>query len=498
MVGKVSVFLILIQCLVTSTSIAQQLGIDTAMSKSGISELAQLPKVVSNLARIDSINATVDSVKIKSSKALQRIDSLNKGYDKITSSAASVIHTPLDSVNKSIAKIDERTGTIAQGANNLSVESKTKINDVSGAVEDKLHAPGLQIPTAEKEKLNSLSTSLTQVPGTTLTAPVEKLEIPLEVENLLPDYKVSISDVKAPGVPSEKINIPGVDPLTDRGKELLEGTPKNAQQLEKVAEDKIFALEPVNDAVTPLQNITAQQAEYAALIQKYKDTKALEKEMIRKASNVVNEQINQHSEVVKQAQATISKAKRLNPVVQSFKELKKLRTNEMKGVKAKERFIPGLALGTTKDDIFHFNLGAEVSYKLTHKFFPGAGVYTHFAFSENYQWWFKDENIIGYRLFMDYETVKSIYLHIEWSRSLGHLTVNGKESSQSANSFMYAGIGRRYQISKRLSGSVLLLYQDMVKNEISGLSKISTRITVCFDTKKRTKLLPPPKPVPVF
>jgi hypothetical protein len=140
----------------------------------------------------------------------------------------------------------------------------------------------------------------------------------------------------------------------------------------------------------------------------------MEQEIIRKAKLVANDKLNKLTPALKSAQQQIAKAKKLNPAVQSFKDIVKKRPNEMKGKPFRDRFVPGLSLQSYRQEKFTVDWAVEVGYRVSGRLTTGAGYTYRVSLSEKNLNWIGNEGVSGYRFYTEFRLLKGIYAHGEF------------------------------------------------------------------------------------
>jgi hypothetical protein len=95
--------------------------------------------------------------------------------------------------------------------------------------------------------------------------------------------------------------------------------------------------------------------------------------------------------------------------------------------------------------------------------------------------------VYGYRIYSDFKAIKSFYLHgeMESLHTDPYLQTYQKREVPSQQVISgYGGILKRYDLSKKIKGSILLLYRFQIKNELPSSTKIGVRIG--FDLNMKT------------
>jgi hypothetical protein len=464
-----------------------------------------------SLQQLNNIkNKPADSVRQTSGNVISKINNKASTVNNKIDSIEQKINAPVNKVNAKITsvenKVQEKIGFGENGVNGEVNKVEGKIDNgfskaTDGTVkrpgEDvKLNAEGVEIPGTGK-KLEEVKADV-DVPGLDGKIPgAEKLKVPdpnLSVNGLKEKAGIEIpGEEKIKNITSESKKIDGKlaegEKYETEVRQIKDGDLASTEKIPGLAEDKVENLKQAQAAGAELQKATAQQEKYAAMIARYKDKKALQAEIQRKALNVANEKLSQESPAFKEAQAQLAKAKKLNPTVESYKEFKQKRTNEMKGKPFREHILPGLtvqAYNTNKK--MTIDWGLQTGYKFTTRLLAGAGALYRTSFSEQHKTFIKAHRVYGYRTYLNYGLYKSFYAHAEFAALFGNLGLKNQETLNQKVYNGYFGIGKRYDISRKLKGSVLMLYRAKFKNDMPSLTKINLRIEFNLDLKKRKKL----------
>jgi len=99
--------------------------------------------------------------------------------------------------------------------------------------------------------------------------------------------------------------------------------------------------------------------------------------------------------------------------------------------------------------------------------------------------------IYGYRAFADINLVKGIYVHGELEKVSVESFVDEKanidQTEQRITNFNF-GLGKRFAISKKLNGSILVLYRAELEGHMPSVTKINLRLGFDLNMKKRKKI----------
>jgi hypothetical protein len=456
--------------------------------------------------RIDSIRHAAQS----------EVDSLNKKINSITERANQLQSLgSLGSTSDTLVQLprgdtlqQKITGTIEQAENGLNEVQdglNSKVDSVRTRVQEKISRAGEKV----ENKLNKRTSKKIDVPEGDVSLP-ELPDVSMPGAEGIPD-----TGLKLPGVdvPSVDTSLPGVQLdklpelntdvkiLSDSGR-LNTGAIKDIPGVEKVkglsevqkiqeqagkvkeakfeemdtelVEDKVTELAGVEEVDAQTQKMKALQAQQEALLQRYKDKKLLQDEIVRKSGNVKNDIINKNAQAFKDAQAQIAKTRKLNSSVNSVKAMKKQRVNQMKG----------LNFQTYGGEYIRLDLGLQVGYKLTGRWSLGAGGVHRFGFSKDFERFVQSEHIYGYRSFANFKAIKSLYLQAEYEWLHYPAMLTSLENSRSEVKGMVLGLEKRFNLSRRWTGSIIGLYRLQSQNHLPGVNKFSVRMGLNLNTKK--------------
>jgi hypothetical protein len=161
-----------------------------------------------------------------------------------------------------------------------------------------------------------------------------------------------------------------------------------------------------------------------------------------------------------------------------------------------ERLVPGITLQVYNKDVFTIDWGLQLGYKFSNRLIGGAGGVYRMNVSDKYESYVNSPGIYGYRLFGNFGIKKGFYVHGEFESlhlsTFVHPQTQLEVPTHAAYS-AYFGIGKRYDISKKLRGSAIILYRVEFKGDIPSMSKINLRIGFDLNTKKRTRLRTTPR-----
>src|SRR5690606_7700636 len=264
--------------------------------------------------------------------------------------------------------------------------------------------------------------------------------------------------------------------------------------LEKRSEEELMKIDEVNGVAGEVQEVTAEQARYQAMVQKYSDKKLLQAEIRRKAQNVVTDKLNHLTPTVKEAQEKIAVARKKYDEVVSMKELPKRRSNDMRGKRFYQRLQPGVTLQVYNSDEIVVDAALEVGYRFTERLTAGIGGIYRIGISDKHEYFVNSLHVFGGRTYAGWTFKKAFFVHGEFEALkvnadtviATHTTV-GKEIPDDHAYNAYAGIGKHFNISRRIKGSVLGIYRFELDGYVPGFNKVSVRLGFHYDLTRKTK-----------
>lgn len=490
----------------------QQIDLTAAIdSIEGLVPADTLPKVspADSLHRINrSLNERVDSLSLQShaDSLSNRIGQLGDNLEKRADSIGSKVTNKLDDLQQNVSDKIQRTINDKTGEQVEMPElNKSGLPNTGELIPKTDPDLDLKLPETKFPDFNE-GTSLPNIPSIAdpsipnLSIPELKLpstDATLDLRNL-PSTTDSLSLKDLSGLPSRlgidtaKIRESlGVDnrlaPYIDRTDSLSIEDLQNMgmEQIEAYAENS----KPVQELSEELKRANALKAEQEALLQRYQDKKLLMEDIKRKSANVANEVINPLSDEFKQAQEAVSKARKLNPAVQSFKEIVRKRPNEMKNKPFYERLVPGIGLQPFNGADFEIDVAPFLSYRITGRWSAGLGGVYRVAFNSDNRYYAGQGGVYGFRGFADFNVLKGFFAHAEIERlHLDYAIKPPAETEFQQRTWNgYAGIGKQVPLTRKINTTVTALYRIEMKGYLPGTSHFGIRMAFIYVTKKVRK-----------
>jgi hypothetical protein len=439
-------------------------------------------------------------------------DKVNQGVTVVQSRVDSLVRKITDPGEDIRNRIDEKQHALQSEINDLESKRQNKAqniestlqNSVSRATDRKMSLPDSDLQILDLDaRISSQDLSFDEsVPA---ISPVDdnmrKRDVPGIRDLKVPDTKLDIevltrkADLDIPDLDKLKSVSSEMDKINDKLVEAqryemeLQTIKENGiQEAEKLPEEIENRVENI-DEIKALNAEAGKVTEYQDIIQRYKDEKLLQEEIKRKAKQVANEKLSKFSPAIESAQQQIAKAKKLSPAVQSFKDILKKRPNEMKGKPFRQRFVPGMTIQTYNSNKFIFDSGVQAGYRVTGRLTAGLGYTYRLSVDKGNLDWVAGEGVSGYRVYTDFRLMKSFYVHGEFEM----LNVDGLkqplalETSSDKVYGSYFGIGKRYNVSRKVKGSIIGLYRVDYKGSVPGLNKVNVRIGFDLNLKKEKR-----------
>lgn len=425
----------------------------------------------------------------------KKVEAVNQNIQHRTDS---VTHKATEAVTSAETKLENKVKQVT--GENVKIPDTDKLN-ATGIKQPDLKAPGVDLPgiPGTDTKLPALNTgSLNKELGG---------EIP-KVSNVgiskdIPSIKDGISDVNLPKADElDKVKELSGEVKTLDGKlagaEKYEGEAQklkniDAAQVEKQTESQLKNVSQVKELggeITKAQQIKAQQE---ALLQKYRDQKLLEQEIKRKARNVANDMMTQHTAEVKSAQAQLAKSKKGLHYIKSFNDLFKRRSDELVGKKFYQRLLPGITTQVYQNNkTVSIDAGLQVGYRISPRFTAGIGGLYRIGFNKNYKYYTRGTGVYGGRVYMDFTAYKGIFIHSEFEilklDSAKMISIPKTETVSNNVYGSYFGLGKKITVSRRIKASIMGLYRVEYDGNLPSIRKLNMRLGFDYQLGKKRRI----------
>jgi hypothetical protein len=465
--------------------------------------LRNIPSLYTN--KLNAVQSKV-SAKLDSLKSLSILPVKKMPEDSIGRKLQAIITESNEKVNGVANNIQNNTDSLGKRITGTTDKVRQGIGEkVTDITSEKVSIPDGKVPSVPAIK----------VPGIEGSAPSVGSDLPALNGQPLPDTKLSsvsaeiptIEKIAQPALPkgSDKLKMPGeidqlkqqtdkagesfkeVQQYKDEMKTAKEQGLKDAEKLPEAAEEKVADLSEVKGAKKGMGAATAKQQEYEAMINRYKDKKLVQAEMKRKMTNVVNDQLNQQTPALKEAQASFSKSKKLYKDANSLSSaVKKKQTNAMEGKSFGQRLVPGITFQAYNRSVYTMDWGLQLGYRFTGRLTTGIGGTYRTGFSKSYDSFIKGLHVYGGRVYTDFLVRKGFFLHGEFEMlNTGDFITRTAEIPDASVWGSNVGIGKQYNLSKRIKGSIIALYRLEFNGHLPEQSKVNLRMG--FDLKAKRK-----------
>lgn len=533
--------LLIFPLLLTTCVFAQD---TTSLEKPGaVSHVRETINVVSTGTEFNVPTDTLKTPTLDSLAIIKKLDSLEAAAEKNKTRLASVrdslnrlVNLPQEKINQVVSKVETKIDTVVQRISRPFDEANREIDEAEGevqskldGVEDKIRGKVDQLENKTRAGVSKATDGELGLPDGNLSPDGQEISLGGELPGVPTDELPGIPGLEyaspAVGLPgTENLKVPDLDldvkdltkkadidvPEMDRVNELkgelqkIDGMLTEAEAYEEeirnISENGIGAAEKIpeelesrvaqHEAFGELNGGTQKIEEYRNIVQGYRDPKLIRQELQRKLKHVANDKLEVLMPELTKAQQQFAKAKQLNPAVQSVKNLKKKRPNQLRGWPFHERFLPGTTLQVHHTTMFSLDWAMQAGYRVSGRLTAGVGYTYRVSFARSNPNWIGGEGIYGYRAYVDFGLVKNIYVHGEFeSLTVDFLHHPGVSEAGPGDVYgSYFGLGRRYNISRKFKGSVSALYRVNYRGEVPGLNKIQLRIGIDYSLKKKKRI----------
>jgi len=468
-------------------------------------------------------NLSIDSLKPGVNNLVALTDTLK--HDSLSMSLKN-LSISVDTLMKSkheIFSLRLRFDSIPKGlqttANQFGDATYEKADSLINASQDKFDAAGKQIER-KKHKIQSEINVQDKLLGSQTVIPeaqsvyTDKIDIPLQAVEfsgvLISSSIPSVPKIEQPSIDIPKMEVSNIagqvnglhqksQDVTDKFKTAEEYKSKigqtkvdsiaNKDKLAQLAEKHAENATEVKAVKDGTGKLTSKQAEYEAMMQRYRDKKFVEEEINRKIKNVANDKVSQLTPAVQDAQKSLLKGKKIQRETSSSKSLLLRKGNAMAGKPLQERLVPGVMLQLYNKSIYSVDVAAQLGYRASGRIISGIATVYRLGFQKNIDMYIRSMHVFGARTYTDVSLLKGFFVRgeLEWldTEDMIHAT---KEQASDCVWSGYSGIGKQYNVTRHLKGNVLLLYRAEFKGRLPDQSKLNLRVAVnVVKTKKRRK-----------
>lgn len=464
-----------------------------------------------SLRNIPTAADTLRSIKQKADAASGR---LQHAGDSIAQRISSITDKPAAWQQSVQHKADSLQQRLAQPVVSLQQKAETKIQEVVGrdiglaenqspGVPDDISLPGLEAPGLPGVKVPSVpDAGIGLSPDVAGQGPALDMETPnvdvpgLEkvkenVTNAVPEMPGELKEVQQLAEKTGDID----NTLSEAGKyekDIQAVKAGDTESISKQAEEHAQAIKPVGAASKELTKATAEQAKYQSLMQRYRDEKLIQEEIKRKARSVANAQLAGHADKVQKAQQDLMNAKQKLSGREKVKALFARQSTELEGKKFYQRLVPGLTWQVYKRDYVLADLALQTGYRVSPRLTAGVGFLYRFGFDKDFDTFVRGLKTYGGRAYLDFAVRKGVFVHGEFEglHVDPALILPGTPEPVEDHAYAsYFGLGKRFNVTRNLRGSILGLYRLEYEGELPGVNKISARFGVEYVFRRARKKL---------
>lgn len=439
-----------------------------------ISKVDSLFLFNSELRKVDSLKlayqqkAAVIQKKLNQpiAKTKSSLDSLQKIYNE-------KIEKQVQTFQKKYKELwaNEGTGIMGQADIKMpSVSTKFSSKDLGGNLPGlKADLPGANIPSlGQKPDLPNAN-----LPNTSLNVP--KLDVdPLkdvrndiakvgDVQKEVVAYQEDVTKIREEGFSkSEKIKGAGENAIKSRSE--LKALQAHEKELEKVKK---------------------LQDEYLSKVQEHRDPEKLKEEAMQKMKNVATDDLLSQGDKLQSAQDELGKVKKKYGSVQSMKNLPMRPLNPLRELPLRNRIIPGFLVNMSRSKFYSIDFAPQVYYRWTTRFEVGTGFVYRLNSDFKKPSLIRGHDLYGYKVFSNFKIYKGFYFRAEGERLNQELPVGNNDETYTRWTYtLLGGTGKEFNISKRVQGNTMVLFNVLHKHNNPYASKFIFRLGFNFSLKK--------------
>ncbi|MDH5379226.1 MAG: hypothetical protein OEW75_00135 [Cyclobacteriaceae bacterium] len=380
-----------------------------------------------------------------------------------------ILTDQVDSLNRSIGKIESHLNGYVQNVNSSLSNLETKVRDTLplkkyNDINNKVQTVDQKLDLISQSRfLKDLGFDLSESDLQKLGIDPPNLSLSLEKVKAL-DLDLDIN-ANMDFVKGSKINLPDQE-ILDKMKGYASKATKQTElfnakniksYLEQQADLGLFNIKEIKELKKQEKIIAELQAEMSQYTQKLEmatNPEQLKTQGVNLVKSTAKEHFEGKMEVVQQAQAQMAKYKKHYDNVQSIKDLPKRPPNRMKGKPLNQRLLYGLSLTPYRtSEHVEFDVSPQVEFRWTGKLNIGVGGYYRVAINKED---IRFEDIpahYGFRSFASFAGYKKFYLYgcVDLYNGLKvqpDMTWGNRQWQQG----YLLGIGRSYKIKKNIYG----------------------------------------------
>lgn len=265
-----------------------------------------------------------------------------------------------------------------------------------------------------------------------------------------------------------------------------EGLTKS-EKLSDLAEKQLAEINEVKALQAEVAPMLNKEAEYKKLLEQYKDEQKIKADLKAKAVDQATEIVTKYQSKVDASMKRISKLSRKFPQVADMRYLPKHAPNPLKDLSWRERLIPGFTFQTLNNTTTWVEFDPQVYYRIDGKWSAGVGGMYRFSVNAKKATVSDLDNLKGGKVFVQYHAFKGFYLRgegqfVKWKPwDMKFIDPDFTDQTYVAA----AGIGKAFQITKRIKGSSQALYHFHWNGMDPYRPKVMIRIGIDISLKKR-------------
>ena len=410
-----------------------------------------------------------------------RADSLRQTTDTLLKAEESKIQQAQHRVDTTLRKLDiEQQATRQLSAGESKIREKTgqlkvNVNEIK-PVKDTQHALG---NIKQETSLSGPNAAVPELPG----IDASKMGLPDSSSPSLPDAHLptdKLYEVKA--LPSQGIDkvksIKGVEQAGEhlgKAKEIsgqAGGYQKDVEAISKGKFDKVEQLpqateqglsgtqeiKTLKEQEATLKQVQNQPKEIKGQVTQYSDRKFLTQKAKEKLLENSKDHFSHRTTELQAAQKKLAKHKRKYSQVNS-QTGKLVKRTSLKGKPLKERLTGGFTLQIHQGPPTAFSLSPFLGYRLSKRWSSGIGGTYRLAFEgSNRAIW--DHPVYGMRSYVECQPFKKFLLHAEYERLWASVPLQQSSTTETDRRWVegvMAGVGKSYNVTKKIKGNVLFL-----------------------------------------
>jgi len=165
------------------------------------------------------------------------------------------------------------------------------------------------------------------------------------------------------------------------------------------------------------------------------------------------------------------------------------------GKKFYQRLVPGFTFQSYGSKVFTLDLATQIGYRFSPRFTAGVGATYRTGFDKQFKYFATGLGVYGMRTYFDFAALKGIYVHAEYE----YLKVNTarfvqppvKDANQTFASSSYFGLGKKFNVSRNIKGTVMGLYRVEYEGHLPSMNKVNVRVGFEYVFRKPKKSIVP-------